>query len=71
MTTDGNACRFPFLFIGKEYKKCTKIGVSNSNWCAVSKDIHGNPLEWGKCDASKCGKDGNILNWRRLFKRKL
>ena len=71
MTTDGNVCQFPFLFIGKEYKKCTKIGASNNTWCVVSKDIHGKPLEWGECDESKCSTNGIILNYRHLFNRKI
>ncbi|XP_067877999.1 uncharacterized protein [Heterodontus francisci] len=38
-TAEGSACRFPFLFRGKEYTECTEDGSEDGRlWCAVADD---------------------------------
>ena len=51
------ACKFPFVYQGKEYNSCTKDGF-NISWCATA--IKSTTLEWkdwGNCNESCLNKN--------------
>ena len=57
-------CKFPFIFKGKEYKKCTKVGTKKGkngdlqgpDWCATSVDRNRKYVKrsWGNCNEESC-----------------
>ncbi|NP_001090027.1 sSEL1L adaptor subunit of ERAD E3 ubiquitin ligase L homeolog precursor [Xenopus laevis] len=49
-TAEGEACRFPFLFLDKEYTECTTDGREDGRlWCATTYDYKSD-LKWGFCE---------------------
>ena len=35
MTDRKTPCKFPFKYLGKTYKSCTKVGGMKTFWCAT------------------------------------
>ncbi|XP_053331436.1 protein sel-1 homolog 1 isoform X2 [Spea bombifrons] len=52
-TSSGEPCRFPFLFMEKEYAECTTDGREDGRlWCATSYDYK-TDLKWGFCETEE------------------
>ncbi|OCT65104.1 hypothetical protein XELAEV_18041346mg [Xenopus laevis] len=52
-TAEGEACRFPFLFLDKEYTECTTDGREDGRlWCATTYDYKSD-LKWGFCETEE------------------
>lgn len=47
--TDGQACIFPFRYMGRRHATCTRAGWPNP-WCATSLSSWGGVRTWGWCD---------------------
>merc|ERR1719367_1144830 len=54
-------CRFPFIYQGKTYNKCTTEGRDGKLWCATrglfSFWPHYMAGQWGLCSYENCGGD--------------
>uniref|UniRef100_A0A671YV56 Matrix metalloproteinase-9 n=1 Tax=Sparus aurata TaxID=8175 RepID=A0A671YV56_SPAAU len=47
--SDGDPCRFPFVFLGKQYDACTSEGRGDGKlWCATT-DNYDDDKKWGFC----------------------
>lgn len=58
-TAHGEPCRFPFLFLDKEYDECTSDGREDGRlWCATTYDYKEDE-KWGFCE-SKCCSVGSM-----------
>ena len=55
LTTDGDACTFPFTYKGKEYFECTSIANNGVPWCGTS-----TAKGWGICEKS-CEGDIDLI----------
>ncbi|XP_047915685.1 protein sel-1 homolog 1 isoform X2 [Anser cygnoides] len=52
-TADGEPCRFPFLFMEKEYAECTADGREDGRlWCATTYDYK-KDQKWGFCETEE------------------
>ncbi|XP_058018451.1 protein sel-1 homolog 1 isoform X2 [Ahaetulla prasina] len=52
-TADGELCRFPFLFMEKEYSECTADGREDGRlWCATTYDYK-TDQKWGFCETEE------------------
>ncbi|XP_070610025.1 protein sel-1 homolog 1 isoform X2 [Erythrolamprus reginae] len=52
-TADGELCRFPFLFMEKEYLECTTDGREDGRlWCATTYDYKSDQ-KWGFCETEE------------------
>ena len=47
-TTNGECCVFPFIYEGKTYSACTKVGYS-SHWCSTTGNLDLEENKWGRC----------------------
>lgn len=49
VTTDGELCVFPFTFMKKTYKECTKDGrIEGRMWCSTTAN-YDTDGKWGFC----------------------
>lgn len=56
VTTNGEACVFPFTMGGKKYTDCTTEGMTEGRkWCATTSN-YDDDRKWGYCSAvdSEC-----------------
>ena len=56
LTTEGEACKFPFTYQGTEYFECTSIANNGVPWCGTASG------GWGNCQASCTGDENDIEN---------
>ena len=70
-------CKFPFIYNGVRYSKCTRKDASNL-WCATTTDGNGNYVtnNWAYCGACKknyicpstCSKSATLAGWEKQKK---
>ena len=53
LTTEGEACKFPFTYQGAEYFECTSIANNGVPWCGTANG------GWGNCKQS-CDNSGYL-----------
>ncbi|XP_040580268.1 uncharacterized protein [Lepeophtheirus salmonis] len=51
-TTNGQQCRFPFVYRGKTYNKCTNVDYQGVYWCATSLQANNEMGNYGICNGS-------------------
>ena len=49
-------CKFPFIYQGKSYNKCTRADVTEGTWCSTETDSFGLYVgsKWGWCVEDLC-----------------
>ncbi|KAK5852634.1 hypothetical protein PBY51_006486 [Eleginops maclovinus] len=61
VTDQEEVCVFPFTFMSKSYKECTKEGRSDGRmWCATSAN-YDTDKKWGFCNAVSSKRQSSIL----------
>ncbi|KAM3833852.1 cation-independent mannose-6-phosphate receptor [Diretmus argenteus] len=62
VTTQGEACVFPFTYQKKSYTDCTTDGrTDGKKWCATSPDYDSDREKWGYCVAASGKRLSSIL----------
>ena len=69
-TTDGEACKLPFVYQGKSYDTCTNTG-ENYHWCSTNVDFRGEHVrgDYGKC-ATECPIEEGIFYMFSYLRKK-